>query len=73
MSFENMNWTLCCLCQLDKTQEALQTPKEEGLLSLQRDLKDLNDLNDNKLPSGINVTIGQLNNGSGIAATLKLH
>ena len=68
-----MNWTLCCLCQLDKTQEALQTPKEEGLLSLQRDLKDLNDLNDNKLPSGINVTIGQLNNGSGIAATLKLH
>ena len=72
-STEITNWGLCCLCQSDKTGEALQTPKEEGLVSLERDLKDLNAINANNLPSGINVTISQLNDGSGIAATLKSH
>ncbi|KAL8577258.1 hypothetical protein ACOMHN_022446 [Nucella lapillus] len=68
-----MNWELCCLCQTDKTEEALQTPKEEGLVSLERDLKDFIAINANDLPHGINVTISQLNDGSGIAATLKSH
>ncbi|KAL8558995.1 hypothetical protein ACOMHN_039751 [Nucella lapillus] len=52
-----MNWELCCLCQTDKTEEALQTPKEEGLVSLERDLKDFIAINANDLPHGINVTI----------------
>jgi len=68
-----MNWELCCLCQLDNTQEHLQTPKEEGLISLERDLKNFNAINTNKCPSGINVTISHLNDGSGIASTLKSH
>jgi hypothetical protein len=72
-STESMNWGLCCLCQSDKTEETLQTPKEEGLVSLERDLKDFNAISGNKFPSGINVTISQLNDGSGIAATLKSH
>ena len=67
-----MNWELCCLCQTDKTEEALQTPKEEGLLSLQKDLNDFITITAN-LPPGINVIISQLNDGSGIAATLKSH
>ena len=71
-STEIMNWGLCCLCQSDKTGEALQTP-EEGLVSLERDLKDFNAISANNLPSGINVTISQLNDGSGIAETLKSH
>ena len=65
-----MNWELCCLSRSDKNQEALQTPKEEGLKSIERDLEDFNDIDRNNLPSGINVKIGQLNDGSGIAATL---
>ncbi len=69
-----MNWGLCCLCQSDTTQEALQTPKEEGLISLERDLNDFNAINPNTLPSNINVSISQqLNDGLGIAATLKSH
>ena len=72
-SSESMNWEICCLCQTDTTQETLQTPKEDGLVSLERDLKDFDDINANSLPSGINVTISQLNDDSGIAATLKSH
>lgn len=72
-SSESMNWEICCLCQTDTTQETLQTPKEDGLVSLERDLKDFDDINANSLPSGINVTISQLNDGSGIEATLKSH
>ena len=45
-----MNWELCCLCQTDKTEEALQTPKKEGLVSLERDLKDFIAINANDLP-----------------------
>ena len=70
---EIMNWELCCLCQSEKPQETLQTPKEEGLASLERDLLGLNYINANSLPSGINVTISQLNDGYGIASTPKSH
>lgn len=51
----------------------MQTPKEEGLVSLERDLKDFFAINANDIPPGINVTISQLNDGSGSAATLKSH
>ena len=68
-----MNWELCCLCQLDKPHEALQTPKEEGLESLERDLKDFNAISADTRPPGINITISQLNDGSGIAESLKSH
>ena len=66
-----MNWELCCLCQSDTNQEALQTPKEEGLKSIERDLEDFNEIDRNNLPSGINVKIDQFNDSSGIAETLK--
>ena len=53
--------------------KTLQSPKEEGFASLERDLLGLNYINANSLPSGTNVTISQLNDGSGIASTLKSH
>ena len=68
-STDDMNWELCCLCQSDKTQEVLQAPKNEGLLSLESDLTHFNVINADSLPSGINVTVNQLYDGSGIAAT----
>jgi len=68
----DINWELCCLCQKEKSEEALQTPKEEGLLSLERDLRDFHVIDDQTLPAGINITIAQLDDGSGIAETLKL-
>ena len=70
-SVKKINWNLCCLCQLDKPQDVLQTPKEEGLSSLERDLNDFHAIDAKSLPSGINITINDLNDGSGIAATLK--
>ena len=70
-TMDTMDWGLCCLCQTDTPQKTLQTPKEDGLVSLETDLKDFNIIDATNLPSGINVTISQLNDGSGIAATLK--
>lgn len=67
-----MDWSLCCLCQIDKAGESLQTPKNEGLVSLERDLNDFNDLI-GALPQGMNVSLNQLDDGQGIADTLKLH
>jgi len=52
-----MNWELCCLCQREQHEEALQTHREEGFVSLGRDLKYLNTIDANELPAGINVTI----------------
>ena len=68
----DINWELCCLCQKEKSEEALQTLKEEGLLSLERDLRDFHVIDDQTLPAGINITIAQLDDGSGIAEILKL-
>lgn len=67
----NINWDLCCLCQ-QEVNEQLQKPKEEGRLSLERDLKGFLDVA-NVLPTSVNVTIDQLNNGSGMPETLKTH
>lgn len=63
-----IDWTLCCLCQSSK-DEALQQPKEQGYSSLERDLNDFVQLN--AVPSGIKVS--ELDDGSGIAATLQSH
>ena len=70
-SSSSINWDLCCLCQL-QSDDPLQTPKSEGLLSLERDLKDFIEIA-NALPSCVNVTIDQMNDGSGIASTLVLN
>ena len=67
---DNINWEPCCLCQSD-TDEQLQTPREEGLLSLDRVMNAFKEMNAS--PSCIAVTSNQLNDGSGIAATLRLH
>ena len=64
---DNINWELCCLCQSD-TDEQLQTPREEGLLSLDIVMNAFKEMN-----ACIAVTSDQLNDGSGIAATLRLH
>jgi len=50
-----------------KSEEA-----KEGLLSLERDLRDFHVIDDQTLPAGINITIAELDDGSGIAETLKL-
>ena len=67
---DELNWELCCLCQCSKNEQ-LQTPKEEGLLTLERDLNSFREIN--VVPSGIAVTFDQLHDGSGIAATLRSH
>ena len=67
---DTTNWELCCLCQSD-TDEQLQTHREEGLLSLDRVMNAFKEMNAS--PSCIAVTSNQLNDGSGIAATLRLH
>ena len=51
--------------------EHLQTPRDEGLESLERDLTHWVDIDG--LLTCINVTIDQLNDGSGISTTLKCH
>ena len=56
----NINWELCCLCQSDQTTQ-LQTPTEEGLKTFERDLNDFKEMN--AVPSGITVSIDQLDDG----------
>ena len=68
MSGNGINWELCYLCQTDK-DECLQSPKEEGILSLERDLNDFREVN--AVPTGISVNLDRLNDGSGISATLR--
>ena len=67
---DNIDWELCCLCQSDKN-EPLQTPKAEGLVTLGRDLNDFKTIG--VVPPGITISFGQLNDGSGISATLRSH
>jgi len=57
----NINWELYCLFQSDK-DEHLQSPKEEGILSLDRDLNYFKEIN--AIPSGIAVCLEHLNDGS---------
>jgi len=70
VTMSNINWELCCLCQSDK-DEHLQSPKDEGILSLDRDLNDCKEIN--AILSGIAVSLKHLNDGSGRtnAATLR--
>ena len=63
-SEETLNWAICCLCQEENSEEPLQTPKEQGFISLERDLKDFCGIDPNTLPAGINVSISNLDNGS---------
>ena len=65
----DINWKLCCLCQLD-TQEFLQTPKKEGFISLERDFKEYQSIK-GTLPSGVKVNLSNLNDGSDITSTLE--
>ena len=67
---EAINWDLCCLCQ-EKKDDRLQTPKNEGLTSLERDLNGFKSIG--VVPSGIKVSWAQLDGGQGIATTLKSH
>ena len=69
MNASDIKWDLCCLCQSDK-EEKLQTPKEEGLLTLERDLNDFKKYN--VVPNSVVVSLDKLDDGSGIAKTLKL-
>ena len=62
----DINWQLCCSCQLD-TQEFLQTSKKEGFISPERDLKK-NQSTKGTLPSGIKVNLNNLNDGSDIVS-----
>ena len=66
----DVNWNLCCLCQQDKT-EKLQTPKDEGFTSLEKDLEGFKTIN--VVPSGMKVVWEQLDEGGGIAETLRAH
>ena len=53
--------------------ETLQIPKEEGFLLLEKDFKDFSAINLDKLTVGINVSISQLDDGSGIKVILESH
>ena len=50
----DINWKLGFLCRLD-TQEFLQTPKKEGFISLERDVKEYQSIK-GTLPSGVKLT-----------------
>ena len=65
-----MNWELCCLCQVQK-EDRLQTPKNEGLASLENDLNGFRALG--VVPSGLKISWTLLDEGQGIADTLKKH
>ena len=65
-----INWELCCICQEDNN-DRLQTPTEEGFTSLERDLLGFKAIG--VVPSGLKVSWAQLDEGQGIAATLKAH
>ena len=67
----DINWQICCLCQLD-TQEFLQTPKKEGFISLEKDFKEHIYISiKGTLPSGVTVNLNDLNDGSDIVSTLE--
>ena len=67
----DINWPLCCPCQLD-THEFLQAPKKEGVISLERDLKEYQSIKGRStLPSGVKVNLSNLNDGSDIASILE--
>ena len=65
-----INWELCCLCQ-EENDERLQTPKEEGYASLERELLGFKDIGG--VPSSMKVSWSKLDEGKGIATTLKAH
>ena len=67
----DINWKLCCFCQLD-TQEFLQTPKKEGFISLERDFKEYQSIK-GTLPSGVKVNLSNLNDGSDNTSTLEVN
>jgi len=70
---DNINWELCCLCQ-EETDDHLQCPINAkgpkcGYEYLANNLLEFQKLN--SLPS--NVNLDMLDEGSGIAETLKSH
>ena len=65
----NINWKLCCVCQVD-TQEFLKTPKKEGFISLERDFNEHQSIK-GTLPSGVKVNLSNLNDGSDITSILE--
>ena len=67
---EAINWELCCLCQEEK-DDRLQTPKEEGLASLEKDLSGFRAIG--AVPSGVHISWALLDDGQGTAKTLKKH
>ena len=64
-----INWQICCLCQLD-THEFLQTPRKEGVISLEKDFTEYISIK-GTLPSGVTVNLNDLNDGSDIISTLE--
>ena len=67
---EAINWELCCLCQEEK-DDRLQTPKEEGLASLEKDLSGFRAIG--AVPSELHISWALLDDSQGIAKTLKKH
>jgi len=65
-----INWELCCICQEDNN-DRFQTPTEQGFTSLERDLLGFKAID--VVPSGLKVSWAQLDEGQGIAVTLKAH
>jgi hypothetical protein len=63
-----IDWTLCCLCQSQKAHP-LQNATEKGLSSLEKDLKDLEQLE--ALPFGIDLR--RLDDGTGTVSTPVTH
>ena len=68
VQLKTIDWTLCCLCQCKKAQP-LQNATERGLISLEKDLKDFEQLG--ALPFGIDLH--RLDDGTGFVATLVGH
>ena len=65
VTLKPIDWVLCCLCQT-RTSQSFQNGTGRGFTSLEKDLKDLEQLG--ALP--FSMDLQRLDDGSGIVSTL---
>lgn len=68
---ESIDWSLCCLCQQNTTKDLRHPSYKECHLKAYQALEDdLKAFDENNIPMRFGMTLGRLNDGSGIAHTL---
>lgn len=62
---DDINSDLCCICQLWQN-ERLKKPRKKGLITLERDLNDINEFN--SFPYGMSMSSDEFTDGSNITS-----